>query len=1454
MTGLLTASAWAEGVPQSNPVDLATEKVLYTIGYAHLDTQWRWDIQSTIKSWIPRTLEYNFDKFEKYPRYVFNFEGSYRYMLAREYYPELYEKLKEYVAKGRWAVCGASVDAYDANVPSPESLIRQALYGNGFFKREFGKVSRDVMLADCFGFPASLPSVAAHCGLKGFITQKLSWGCPRSVPPLGVWVGPDGRGVVAAVNPGSYISSLEPGLHKEPTENMRQTARDSGLWVDCVYHGAGDQGGGPKESSIKAVNDSVAADGPVRVISDRADRIFDDLKPGHIAKLPRYEGDLLLTEHSAGSITSHGYMKRWNRKNELLADAAERASVAAEWLGAARYPRDKLTAAWTRFLAQQMHDILPGTSIPKVYYWSWNDEVVAMNQFAAVLENGVGAVCRAMDTQVEGRALVVFNPLSINREDVVEVTLRYPGGAPGAVRVFGPDGKETPSQAVRREDDVLQLIFLAKLPSVGFAVFDARPAESSCALTTGLKVTESSLENRRYRAQLDANGDIASITDKAAGREVLSAPIRLVLMRDKPAKWPAWNMDWKDLSREPYACVSGPAQVRIVESGPVRVTVQVTREAHGSRFVQKISLAAGGAGNRLEFETDVEWVTYETCLKAVFPLSVSNQNATYDLGLGTVERPTAHPEQYEAPSQQWIDLSASDGSYGAAILDDCKYGSNKPDEKTIRLTLVRNPRDEDPQDIGRHHMLFALTAHTGDWRRGGVPWEAARLNQPPVVFESPAHPGKLGKRFSLLKVSSAQVSVKALKKAEDTDEAVVRLQELHGRAAQGVTLSPAAPIVAARELNGMEEEIGEADLVDGKLVCDFEPYRPRTFALKLGNPPARLSAPVCAHVALEYDLDAISSDANRSDGDMDGHGRALPAELVPDVVESEGIAFKTGSTEDGRKNALVCRGQTVKLPPGDYNRLYLLASALEDTQGDFELGGKSVNLGVQSWSGVIGQWDSCMLGGELTDDPAKLQPAFIKRDTIGLLLTHRHWAPRGRKGWNEPYVFCYLFKYGLPLPKGATEIKLPDNPKIRVFAMTVARNDNDAAGPAQDLYDRFDPPAPRPSFDPNGGRYDDAVSVEMDGSLFTADYELRYTTDGRDPATQSPVYDGPFHLFSSKVLKGQYFREAKPAGPCVTSEFKIDDRSPPQVTEVGAVEEGRVVAIVFSEPLDEASARKVGNYAIDGGVKVTSAELDQDMKSVVLSTSGLKAETVYNLSINGVRDRSPAGNAISGNVKHRLEIDADLVLHLAFEDQEADSIVDSSPTGATGSVDGGARRGEGRFGGALIFDGDDDQVIFKDRPKFNPMEGITIAAWIKPDDLHRKRRRVLQKGKQLGRQYRLWIEGGLKFELYKLGLLKGPSPQPGEWTHVAGTYDGSVMRLFIDGREVAKCRVSGKLPVTGDPVYVGSNHASTWKGNRFKGVMDEVRVYSRGLHPAEVRVLAGKPGLPGGQTNNRKED
>ena len=385
------------------------------------------------------------------------------------------------------------------------------------------------MLPDCFGFQAWLPSALHHAGVKGFSTQKLVWGSAVGIPfNIGNWNGPDGKGLVAALNATDYTGRIEPGLDtvKYWIDRVMTNGKKYGVYADYRYYGVGDVGGAPRESDIaNAVAAAAAPDPKINVLLSSSDRLFRDLTPEQASRLPVYSGDLLLTQHSAGSLTSQSYMKRWNRKNEALARAAEPLAVMADWMGAIPYPFGTLNQAWWAVLGSQMHDILPGTSIPKAYEYAWNDEVIAMNQFASVLKASAGVAARMMDTQVKGKALVVYNPLSIQREDIVEAELSFPEGVPAYFVVTDPYGAEVPCQVTAKTKTSLTLLFPARVPACGLAVYDLRPAEEAGKAKGSVMTGPNFIENEYYKVVFDKQGDIVSIIDKKLVKELLSGPV-----------------------------------------------------------------------------------------------------------------------------------------------------------------------------------------------------------------------------------------------------------------------------------------------------------------------------------------------------------------------------------------------------------------------------------------------------------------------------------------------------------------------------------------------------------------------------------------------------------------------------------------------------------------------------------------------------------------------------------------------------------------------------------------------------------------------------------------------------------------------------------------------------------------------------------------------------------------
>ncbi len=1019
------------------------------VSNAHFDSQWNWDVQQSISVYVRNTLTQNLYLLDKYPDYVFNFEGGIKYSWMKEYYPELYARIKPYIASGRWHVSGASWDANDPNMPSPESFFRNILLGQEFYKKEFGVKSTDIFLPDCFGFGYTIPTVASHCGLIGFSTQKLQWRLKpfhgdKKYPFLfGLWQGVDGSRIAALMDGGNYGQRYD-GEDLSNNANIKDIAANTVNHKGIRYYGTGDIGGSPTIASVETVQKSVReGKGPVKIVSAASDQLFKEYLPfDKHPELPVWNGELLMDVHATGCYTSQAAMKLYNRRNEVLADAAERASVAAEWVGGLDYPQAKLNEAWKRFIWHQFHDDLTGTSIPKAYTWSWNDELLCQADFANILTAATANVARGMDTEVSGTPLIVFNQLAQERKDIVVAEVPM-AKKPAGVTVHSPKGKVN-AQLLSYENGKAKIAFAAQAAPAGFSVYDVR--SGSAAASGALKASGNTIENKIYKVTLDSNGDIASIFDKRYKRELVEKgkAVRLALFTENESfRWPAWEILKPTIDAEPSAVTGKPA-ITVAEKGEARVTLRVERNFDGSQFVQYISLTDGAADDRIDIYNEIDWKHTNALLKAEFPLSVANPEATYDLGIGAVRRGNNTETAYEVYAQKWADLTAPDNSYGVSVLNNSKYGWDKPADNTIRLTLLHTPKTQrgyayqDKQDKGFHTFTYSIVGHKGSYSEAGIVRKSDELNAPMYAFNSAKHKGPRGKMFSIISSSTPQVDVKMLKKAEDGQGYVVRVYETQGKNAGNVSLTFNAPIVSAREVNGIEEELGAAQFAGNKLTFGITAFAPKTFVVRLAPVSAPQKAFACKPLEIKFNSDAFSNDAFAGTmGDFDRRGNTYAWELLPETLHSEGVDFRFGPLE--RANALRCNGDTIRFAPSAANKtLYLLAASSEgDTQADFTVDGKSKSYYIPYYSGFWGQW-----GGFEQDFSG-----YVKHADVAYVGTHRH----NRQTGNEPYVYTYMFKIAIPVTASTDMVILPRDRKVNIFAATLSEIDPQEVTPASQM-------------------------------------------------------------------------------------------------------------------------------------------------------------------------------------------------------------------------------------------------------------------------------------------------------------------------------------------------------------------------------------------------------------------
>ena len=1020
----------------TSSLNAQSEKKAYMVADAHLDTQWNWDVQTTIREYVKHTLDQNLMLLKKYPNYIFNFEGAVKYSWMKEYYPLQYAELKRYVANGRWHLTGSSWDANETIVCSPESWLRNILLGQTFYRKEFNTESTDVFLPDCFGFGYTLPTLAAHCGLIGFSSQKLVWrtnpfyeGGKRYPYTIGLWQGIDGSRIMMAHGFGYSERYRDEDLSQN--QQLLREIGESPLNQVYRYYGTGDIGGSPTIASVRAVEKGIVGNGPIKIVSATSDQLYKDYLPfDKHPELPVFDGELPMDVHGNGCYTSQAAMKLYNRQNEHLGDAAERSAVMADWLGAARYPSSTMTETWQRFIWHQFHDDLTGTSIPRAYEFSWNDELLALKKFSDVLIHSVSGVARKMDTRVAGKPVVVYNnettPVSAIAEVVLADHRNY--------NVTDADGRKVASQIVERDGQRV-LMFDAEVPATGMAVYGIKAAGKK---NMPASVAGQTIESSRYRLTVDAYGDVVSLIDKNLNRELVASgkSLRLVVFDDcRSEAWPAWEIKKATLDKEPLP-VHDSVEISI-EPGTLCQTLVIKKKYGESDIVQRIHLYEGSQADRIDFENEVDWRSLNALLKAEFPLSVSNKQATYDIGLGSVRRGTNRDNSFEVYAHEWTDLTDSHDNYGVTLLNDSRYGWDKPNDNTLRLSLLYSPKPgrsytyQARQDFGHHVFTYSIVGHEGPLDAVSAVRQADRLNSPLRTFYTDRHAGSLGRKFSFVTSDNDCVMVRALKRAEVSDEYVVRVYEMSGKGTQKARLTFASDVVKAVEADGTERTIKQADTDGRSLLVDIKPYSVKTYKVVLAK--QKYTETAVQPLRLDYDRHCFSYNEFRSSGNFEG-GYSYAAELLPD----EGITVGDIPYLFGEKDAasgLTCKGQTIQLPADkDYRHLYLLvASDRDDRQAVFTAGGKHQTFSIPYYTGFIGQWGH---DGQTT--------GYLKDAEVAWVGNHRHSAEA-----DEPYEFTYMFRICLDVPKGVREITLPNDEHVVVFAATLANDEADviAASP-----------------------------------------------------------------------------------------------------------------------------------------------------------------------------------------------------------------------------------------------------------------------------------------------------------------------------------------------------------------------------------------------------------------------
>ncbi len=782
----------------------STAPTYYAVGNAHLDLAWLWPMAETHRK-TARTFGAQLRHLEEYPEYKFLQSQPAAYVMCREHYPELYERIKEASQEGRWIAEGAMWVEPDTNMTSGESLVRQLVHGKRFFKEELGIDSVVLWLPDTFGYSAALPQILRGCGVKYLVTQKIFWSYNEgdTFPyHYFTWQGADGSKIDTFL-PTSYTYRTDP---KELCETWGKRVQKRGLEAFMLPFGYGDGGGGPCRDHIEYANRAKDIEGVPKVKMASPTEFFEMMEaeggPNHT-----YVGELYFSAHR-GVYTSQAAIKKGNRKGELALREAEVWGMLAGAKGF-EYPLEKMDAAWKKLLLNQFHDILPGSSIARVYVEARKDHQWIIGEAESVKE-------QAQQALLKGEGVTVFNSLSFAREEVVALPEAYKDGAQTL------EGTPVPVEA-----SASGVQALVSVPAMGaVSIKPAREKAKGPKVAAVLTKAGAVLENDLVRLTLNDRAEVTSYIDKQTGREFAKEPMnRLLLFKDVPRLFDAWDID-SNYALQPVD-VDAPAKITICEEGGLQASITMERTLLHSVFTQKIVLRANS--RRVDFETHVDWKELHRLLKVSFPVNVEATEAINEIQFGYMTRPTHRSRSYdtdrfEVCQQRYSALC--DQTHGAAILNDCKYGISQIGS-TMQLTLLRAAASPEMRaDNGEHTFTYAFTAWEGAFLSSPVVKEAYALNVPLQVA------GGMLDTFSAFSLDKENVFIDTLKPAEDgSGDMILRLYEAKkGDTACRLHIGvPAAQIFACDMLENVRTELA---LDNGGVALHFGPFEVKTLRIK----------------------------------------------------------------------------------------------------------------------------------------------------------------------------------------------------------------------------------------------------------------------------------------------------------------------------------------------------------------------------------------------------------------------------------------------------------------------------------------------------------------------------------------------------------------------------------------------------------------------------------------------
>jgi alpha-mannosidase len=825
-------------------------------GNSHIDAAWLWPRSETIDV-VRRTFGTAAQLLNEYPKYTYTQSAAQYNEWMADKYPDLNDQIKQQIKAGRWEVVGGMWVEPDLNLPDGESLVRSILIGKRYYEKEYGVDVHIGWNPDSFGYNWQLPQIYKKSGIDTFVTQKMAWNDTNQLPfKLFWWESPDGSKVLTYFPHGYGNQSLDPVRLSTDLATARKQAPGLNDMMDL--YGMGDHGGGPTRVTLDQGMHWAQSDKIIpKMEFGTADAYFKKVRPevtdtskvwnyksladGYTYPAPAAAGqisiptwnDELYLEFHRGVYTTQAKHKLAMRNSEEETLNAEKYASLAWALGDRgeddKYPNYEFTDAWEKITFNDFHDLAAGSGIGVIYRDAQRDFATVRRETSEISDVSLKTLAAQVNTSgAKGVPVLIWNPLAWVRSGPVTIDVQVPDAVSG-VSVVDEKGKVLPSEVISSDaktNSYKLQVRAEAIPSMGYELVHVVAGKKDFA--SDLKADGLTIENDAVRVTVDKqSGCITSLYDKRAKFETLAAGgcgNELQAFTDKPKEYDAWNIDPGAFDVPPVKLDTAES-VELVEHTPLRAVIRVKRKWQSSTFTQDIALYL--RADHAIVTTDVDWRERHILLKAAFPLAATSKNATYEIPYGSIERPTMRDNsfekaRFEVPALRWAD--EGDGQHGFSLINNSKYGYDGVGN-VLRLSLLRSPTSPDPDaDQGLQHFSYALYPHAGDWKQAQTVEHGYDFNYPLTATEVAPHAGALPGTHSYASVSSPDVILTAMKKAEDSNALILRMYE-SGAKSEQVKIGLPAGATRASITNLMEQEDGAAvPLSDGTATVSIHPY------------------------------------------------------------------------------------------------------------------------------------------------------------------------------------------------------------------------------------------------------------------------------------------------------------------------------------------------------------------------------------------------------------------------------------------------------------------------------------------------------------------------------------------------------------------------------------------------------------------------------------------------------